>query len=30
MVTWQDNSLLTYDQWLVARLNTIGASEIVL
>mgnify|MGYP003477810813 CR=1 FL=1 len=28
MVTWQDNSLLTYDQWLVARLNTIGASEI--
>lgn len=28
MVTVQDNNLLTYDQWLVARLNTIGASEV--
>lgn len=26
MVTWQDNSLLTYDQWLIERLKTIGAS----
>lgn len=28
MVTIQENNLLTYDQWLVARLNTIGASEV--
>lgn len=28
MVTWQDNSLLTYDEWLLARLKTIGASEL--
>lgn len=28
MVTWQDNGLLTYDQWKVARLKTLGASEV--
>lgn len=28
MISWQDNSKLTYDEWLVARLNTIGASEV--
>lgn len=28
MITWQDNALMSYDQWLVARLNTIGASEV--
>lgn len=28
MITTQDNSLLTYDQWKVARLNTLGASEV--
>lgn len=28
MVRWQNNSELTYDQWLVARLKTIGASEV--
>ena len=25
-VRWQDNSLLTYDQWLIKRLETLGAS----
>jgi len=28
MVTWQDNGTLTYAEWLVARLKTIGASEV--
>lgn len=28
MITWQDNSLITYDQWLVERLKGIGASEV--
>ena len=28
MVTWVDNSSLTYDQWLYNRLNSIGASEV--
>jgi len=27
MVRWQDNSLLTYGQWRVARLESLGASE---
>ena len=27
-VRWQDNSVLTYDQWLVQRLKGIGASEV--
>mgnify|MGYP000446903589 FL=1 len=27
-VRWQDNSLLTYDQWLIERLKSIGASEV--
>lgn len=26
-VRWQDNSLLTYDQWRVIRLESLGASE---
>lgn len=28
MVTWQDNGTLTYAEWLVARLKTIGSSEV--
>lgn len=28
MVTWVDNSNITFDEWLVRRLNTIGASEV--
>lgn len=28
MVTWQDNSILSYDQWLLARNKSIGASEV--
>ena len=27
-VRWQDNGTLTYAEWLVARLKTIGASEV--
>jgi hypothetical protein len=28
MVTWVDNGNITFDEWLVRRLNTIGASEV--
>lgn len=28
MVTWQDNSKITFDEWLVSRLKAIGASEV--
>ena len=28
MVTWQDNGKLSYAEWLVARLKTLGASEV--
>lgn len=27
-VTWQDNTLLSYDEWLLKRNNSIGASEV--
>jgi predicted phage-related endonuclease len=28
MVTWQDNGLISYDQWKLKRYETIGASEV--